>query len=97
MFIETDTQPPSKLRQERHVHSARPGGRDLLGTPFHAAPAGAWFASHRLGYNHVAPAGACRCAGDNQTAQYRVRYSPAFCPVFRMRPGEINSVGVACL
>ena len=58
MFIETDTQAPSKLRQERHVHGSRPDGGDLLGIPFHAAPAGAWFASHGSGYKHVAPSGA---------------------------------------
>jgi len=45
MFIETDTQAPAKLRQERHVHGSMPGGRYLLGIPFHAAPAGAWFAT----------------------------------------------------
>ena len=70
MFIETDTQAPAKLRQERHVHGSMPGGRYLLGIPFHAAPAGAWFATKRPGYKHVAPTGACRSA-----ASPRVRTS----------------------
>ena len=63
MFIATNTQTSSKLRQERHLYSSKRGRRCPVGHRAgykHAAPDGACFARHDSSYKHGAPTGAFR-------------------------------------
>jgi len=62
MFIATDTQAQSKLRQERHGQAAKWGGRRRFRC--NAAPDRACFGKNGSGYKHGAPSGADRGAGE---------------------------------